>query len=464
MNSPEQLRQLPAVDEVLRWQQVHDLLNSVPRPQLVRWIRAAIDDCRNAILDGCAPQSELVTDGVLRRVMALFHRAEGRRLQPVINATGVLLHTNLGRAPLADVAVQEMTRCAKYANVELDLFTGKRSGRGERAVELLTQLTGAEDALIVNNCAAATMLVLQTLAADREVIVSRGQLVEIGGGYRLPEVFTAAGALLREVGTTNRTYLKDYEAAIGEQTAAMIRVHRSNFYQAGFVTEPDIAELVALGEARNLPVIDDLGSGCMTDLSPFGWAEPTVPHSIGSRADLTLFSGDKLFGGPQAGIIVGRSALVTRLRQSPMTRALRVDKMTLAGISATAECYLDGTAAKHVPLLQMLMRQPDEIRKSCEYVRSALQLPTGISCEVVECNAQVGGGSVPGADLRSYGLMLTGPDADQLSGCLRNSRPAVLGRIHDGAVLLDLRTVAADGIETFATTVQSALNHFVTGS
>lgn len=459
MTSSDQLRQLPSVDDVLRWPLLRAIGSDVPRPQLVNWVRDAIELCRQEIQNGKAAAEHNVVQHITERIAQTQTRAKGRRLQPVINATGILLHTNLGRAPLADEAVAAMAACSQYANVELDLYTGKRSGRGERAVELLVQLTGAEDALIVNNCAAATMLVLQTLAAGREVIVSRGQLVEIGGGYRLPEVFTAAAALLKEVGTTNRTYLKDYEAAISERTGAIIRVHRSNFYQGGFVTEPDIAELVSLGEARNLPVVDDLGSGCMIDLSEFGWSEPTVPHSIRSKADLTLFSGDKMFGGPQAGIIVGKAPLIARLRRSPMTRALRVDKTTLAGIAATAECYLSGDAFQKVPLLQMLSRSVDEVRQHCERIASGLNLPESVRCKVAPSEAQVGGGSVPGATLKSWALYLSGISPTALTAALRSGSPAVLGHIRDNEVVLDLRSVRPQQHEAFVTAIQEAVTH-----
>ncbi|MCP4511052.1 MAG: L-seryl-tRNA(Sec) selenium transferase, partial [Fuerstiella sp.] len=350
MPSAQYLRSLPAVDHVLR----HPLLLSVttvfPRQQIVAWIRQSIDACRAAILAGEELDAKAATDFVVHQVLKFSQIEDGRRQQPVINATGILLHTNLGRAPLAARAVERMKESSGYANVEMNLQTGKRNKRGERVCELLRQLTGAEDAAVVNNCAAATMLVLQTLAAGKEVIVSRGQLVEIGGGFRLPEVFSASGAMLTEIGTTNRTYLGDYQDAITENTGAIIRVHRSNFFQGGFVTEPDIADLVALGLERNVPVVDDVGSGCMQDLTTFGLREPTVPDSVAAGADLTLFSGDKLFGGPQAGIIVGKSQWIEALRQNPMMRALRVDKMTLAAVEATAEIHMAGTTSDEIPL------------------------------------------------------------------------------------------------------------------
>lgn len=458
MSSAEKLRNLPAVDEVLRSPQLSEEFLSQPRPQLVEWIRNAIARCRGELLNG----KDLTSDEALRYVIEETGRQQrqenGRCQQAVINATGILLHTNLGRAPMADSAISRMRESSGYANVEMNLTSGKRSGRGERACRLLQQLAGAEDAVVVNNCAAATMLVLQAVASGREVIVSRGQLVEIGGGYRLPEVFAASGATLKEVGTTNRTYLRDYENAISEQTGAIIRVHRSNFYQGGFVTEPDIADLVALGKERNVPVIDDLGSGCMTDLSQYGLQEPTVPGSVQAGADLTLFSGDKLFGGPQAGIIVGTSEFVEPLRRNPMMRALRVDKVTLAALAATAEIHLSGRATEELPLLQMMSRSAELIHETAQRVHGEIRVPPGAQLQVVECISEVGGGSVPGSSIPGYGLQLTGTDSELMAKLLRSEAPAVLGRISDDTVILDLRTVAADQIPTLIVRLQAALD------
>ncbi|MDG2130560.1 MAG: L-seryl-tRNA(Sec) selenium transferase [Fuerstiella sp.] len=457
MPSAQYLRSLPAVDHVLR----HPLLLSVttvfPRQQIVAWIRQSVDACRAAILAGEELDAKAATDFVVHQVLKFSQIEDGRRQQPVINATGILLHTNLGRAPLAARAVERMKESSGYANVEMNLQTGKRNKRGERVCELLRQLTGAEDAAVVNNCAAATMLVLQTLAAGKEVIVSRGQLVEIGGGFRLPEVFSASGAMLTEIGTTNRTYLGDYQDAITENTGAIIRVHRSNFFQGGFVTEPDIADLVALGLERNVPVVDDVGSGCMQDLTTFGLREPTVPDSVAAGADLTLFSGDKLFGGPQAGIIVGKSQWIEALRQNPMMRALRVDKMTLAAVEATAEIHMAGTTSDEIPLTQMMSRTTDELRRNSETLRNCMSVPEQFVVETVECISEVGGGSVPGSQIPGYGLRITGHAIQEVAIQLRCGKPAVLCRINDDAVLLDIRTVNADQLEILAERLSSAL-------
>ncbi len=335
-----------------------------------------------------------------------------------------------------------MNHAVRYTNVELDVRSGRRSQRRARVTQLLAQLTGAEAALVVNNCAAATILVLQAIAAGREVIVSRGQLVEIGGGFRLPDVFRCSGVLLREVGTTNRTYLRDYADAMGEATGAIIRVHRSNFQLTGFVTEPTIDELVSLLRPEEVPVIDDLGSGCIEDLSDLGLREPTVLSSVAAGADLTLFSGDKLFGGPQCGIIVGRQRWIDQLRSSPMMRALRVDKLTLAALEATTELHLAGEAREKLPVLKMISTDAAEVERRCGEVRD--QIAGFCDVEIVACQSQVGGGSVPGAEIPSHALRITGLAADQLASVLRHGSPAVQTRITDEGVLLDLRTVAED--------------------
>lgn len=462
MASLEQLQNLPAVDEILRHDHLAATTQRFPRQQLVEWVRAAVSTCRQEILNGRPYDAAGATQFVVTHILQQDQAEQGRRQQAVINATGILLHTNLGRAPLAAAAVRRMQESAGYANVEMNLQSGKRSQRGARTCRLLSQLTGAEDTVVVNNCAAATMLVLQSIAAGREVIVSRGQLVEIGGGYRLPEVFAASGAILKEVGTTNRTYLRDYENAVTENTAAIIRVHRSNFFLGGFVTEPDLSDLVALGRERGVTVIDDLGSGCMQDLTDLGLHEPTVPASVSAGADLVLFSGDKLFGGPQAGIIVGRSIHTEGLRASPMMRALRVDKVTLAALEATAEIHLSGDGSKELPLLQMLSKDPADICSSCERVRHQLSLPDGVSVEVTECHSQVGGGSVPGSEIPSFCLQISGLNSETLAARLRSGTPAVLGRIQDDRVILDMRTVRDAERDELAAKISSVISQLTT--
>ena len=320
---------------------------------------------------------------------------------------------------------------------------------------LLAQLTGAEDALVVNNCAAATVLVLQAIASGREVIVSRGQLVEIGGGFRLPDVFCAAGVTLREVGTTNRTYLRDYEAAVNESTGAVIRVHRSNFHLSGFVAEPTIDEMVQMQRPKSVAVIDDLGSGSMIDLSAYGLQEPNVLDSIQSCADISLFSGDKLFGGPQAGILVGKTQWIEKLRRSPIMRAMRVDKLTLAALEATTEIHLAGNALTELPTLRMITTPAEVVRQRCESVLT--QLNQQIAIEIVSCEAQVGGGSIPGSSLPSFALKITGFPPHHLAHHMRDGRCAIQTRVTDESVMIDLRTVADHEVSDLAEGINTAI-------
>ncbi len=451
MSKIEQLKSLPAVDEVLRCHALAELQSRCLRPQLVRWVRAAIDECRHQILGAEDGTAHAVLDDVVNRVHQMASADDGQTIQRIINATGILLHTNLGRAPLADRAIERMNQAAAYANVELNLLSGKRSKRGERVIRLLAELTGAEDAVVVNNCAAATMLVLQAIAGGREVIVSRGQLVEIGGGFRLPDVFRAAGVVLREVGTTNRTYLRDYEDACCEQTGAIIRVHHSNFRQTGFVTEPSIDELIGAQRPDDIPVIDDLGSGLIDDLSEFGLTEPSVRESVRARADLTLFSGDKLFGGPQAGMIVGRKRWIDVIAKHPMMRAMRVDKVTLAALEATAEIHLAGNAMKEIPLLRMIATPAEHLRERCQAVVEKLPIVVGIDVRVVAADSQVGGGSIPGVSIPSYAIRIAGVASDDLARKLRLGTPAVQSRVTDDSLLLDFRSVAESETDLLAT-------------
>lgn len=439
----------------MRSETLRELRARQPHRRLAQWVRDAVEHTRHQILEGI----DVSGDGILQVVIDGIRQREegdhGQSIRHVINATGIVLHTNLGRAPLCSGATERMIQAARYSNVELNLQSGRRSKRGERATELLADLTGSEDAVVVNNCAAATMLVLQAIAAGRQVVVSRGQLVEIGGGFRLPDVFQSAGVILREVGTTNRTYLRDYEAAIEEQTGAIIRVHRSNFQLTGFVTEPTIDEMVTIDRPSDVPVIDDLGSGSISDLSDLGLHEPTVTASVSSGADLTLFSGDKLFGGPQCGIIVGRKRWIDVLRNCPLMRAVRVDKLTLAALEATTEVHLAGEANSELPTLQMLSLKPDQIRKRCEQLLN--QVSDLCQAEIITCQSQVGGGSVPGSTLESFGLTIHCSHVDRLARALRTGTPAVQGRVSEDSLVLDLRTVASHELELLSTRLRQCL-------
>ena len=459
MNTPSSLRSLPSVDEMLRHGDLTAAAETLPRALLIGCIRNAVEECRQLILNGADYSADAAIECVVKKISQRVAFEHGRQLQPVINATGILLHTNLGRSPLAQSALKRMHECGGYANVEMNMQTGKRNKRGERVAHLLAELTTAEDAVVVNNCAAATMLTLQTLAAGREVIVSRSQLVEIGGGYRLPEVFTASGAVLKEVGTTNRSYVRDYEQAINENTAAILRVHRSNLYLGGFVTEPTIAELVALGGRHEIPVVDDVGSGCITALGDIGLKEPVVSECIAAGADLVLFSGDKLFCGPQAGLIVGRRKFTTALRASPMMRALRADKTTIAALEATTEIHLSGNGQRELPLLRMLSAPAADVRRRAEEIESLIggTPPSGAKIEIVESVAEIGGGSVPGSKIPSFALQVTGVVAETLASRLRCGQPSVVGRIQGDRLLMDVRSVADDQVSMLAEKISRAL-------
>ena len=367
-------------------------------------------------------------------------------LRPVINATGVIVHTNLGRAPLARAALERIAEVAAgYANLEYDLAAGKRGSRTVHAATLLTQLTGAEAAVVVNNNAAAVLLVLAALADGREVIISRGELVEIGGGFRIPDVMRQSGAILREVGTTNRTRAADYAAAIGERTALILRVHPSNFRIEGFTERPPLAELAQLGARFDIPVAEDLGSGRLAGgaaARPIG-GEPTVGASIDAGVSVCTFSGDKLLGGPQAGIIVGRRALLERVRRHPLMRALRVDKLTIAALEATLIEHAKGQADRTVPVARMIAARVEELAARAEALCARLSGAAGLRVAAEASEAAIGGGSTPGITLESRALVVapTGRSADDLAAALRANEPPVIGRIASDALWLDLRTV-----------------------
>jgi len=435
----QELRHLPGVDRLLSAPRLQALESRYGHDALVETVRAVLDQSRKEILAGHpAPGHEELIAIVARRVQAALRPT----LRPVINATGVIIHTNLGRAPLSAAAIAAMQEIgAGYSNLEYDLDAGRRGSRYTHATDLLRRLTGAEAALVVNNNAAATLLTLTTLARGREVIISRGQLVEIGGGFRIPEVMAQSGARLVEVGTTNKTYLRDYAAAITEETALLMRVHTSNFRITGFTHETGIEELVALGRERGLPVLDDLGSGSLLDTTAFGlMPEPTVQASIQAGADLVCFSGDKLLGGPQAGIIVGRADLVERIKRFPMTRALRVDKTTLAGLQATLLSYLRGTATQEIPVWRMISMPATELRERAQTWADHLGA-SGVVAQVVPAESAVGGGSLPGETLPGYALAIVIDSPDTLAAQLRASDPPVIARIDNDQLLLDPRTV-----------------------
>jgi L-seryl-tRNA(Ser) seleniumtransferase len=385
-------------------------------------------------------------------------------LRRVINATGVIIHTNLGRSPLAAAAQAQLLETASYySNLEYDLARGERGSRHDHLEGLLREITGAEAALVLNNNAGAVLLALKALAEGREVIVSRGQLVEIGGSFRMPEIMAASGAIMREVGTTNKTHLRDYEGAITLDTAMLLKVHPSNFRVTGFTSEVALPELVALGRRYQLLVVEDLGSGCLVDLSRYGIErEPTVQETLKAGVDLVLFSGDKLLGGPQAGLALGERSAVARLRRHPLTRALRPDKMTLAALEATLRLYLDEPQAlAAIPTLRMLTRPEKELERLAGTLARSLRRRGGgrLKVEVRPSVARVGGGSLPTTSLPSRALALDWPPLapHQLEERLRQAQPPIIGRVEQGALLLDLRTLLPEEERLLLTALEGVM-------
>ncbi|MCR4407781.1 MAG: L-seryl-tRNA(Sec) selenium transferase [Anaerolineae bacterium] len=450
-----ELRKLPGVDRLLQEPAVQNLIQIYGRELVVEGLRHALDTARDQIRRGasCPPAEEIMiqAEGYLRALAR-------PTLRPVINASGVIIHTNLGRAPLSEETRMAMLDAARgYTNLEYDLEAGQRGSRYVHAEQLLCRLTGAEAALVVNNNAGAVLLILTALAQGREVIISRSQLIEIGGGFRIPDVMRQSGAHLVEVGTTNRTHLHDYEEAIGPETAALMRAHHSNFRIIGFTAEVPLEDLVALAGEHGLLVFDDLGSGTLLDTAAFGLAhEPTMQESVAVGADIVSCSGDKLLGGPQAGIILGRAKLIAHLRRHPLTRALRVDKTTLAGLQATLLHYLKGEAVDKIPVWQMIASRPDTLKQRAERWAQALS-QTGVRAMVTEGRSTVGGGSLPGETLPTWLVALGVDSPDALAARLRAGEPPVIARIEDDRLCLDPRTVFEEEEETLLRAVQAAL-------
>ena len=434
----DDLRSLPSVDRLARHELLRGLAEEASAP-LTELVRQTLATARVAISRGAPPPSE---DALAEQTLGLARLVFEPGLRRVINATGVIVHTNLGRAPLSEAAISAMEAVSRgYANLEFDLEAGERGSRYTHLSPLLRQLTGAEAAIAVNNNAAAVLLALSAIAAGREVIISRGQAVEIGGGFRIPDVMRQSGAKLIEVGTTNRTYLRDYENAIGEETAAVMRVHASNFRVVGFTEQPSVQDMARVAHEHGVLLIDDLGSGCLLDTREFGLAyEPTVAESIGARADLCLFSGDKLLGGPQAGIIAGRADLIHTISRHPLARAVRMDKATIAGLHATLLHYLRGEATSAIPVWRMIAAPVDGIEERASSWAAAL----GAVASVVDGRSMVGGGSLPEESLPTKLVAIELPGATALAKRLRTGDPAVVARIEDDRLLLDPRTVHPD--------------------
>lgn len=460
--SENPFRQLPAVSRVLEEPVLAGFRTRFPIESISTAIRSELEALRTRITAGESVDGSAVPMAVAERVAAHLEAAESPQFRAVINATGVVLHTNLGRSPMHESAAAAAYEAARgYLNLELDLDSGKRSSRQNNVRDGICRITGAESATVVNNCAAATVIVLRTLAAGREVVVSRGQLIEIGGSFRIPEIMAVSGATLREVGTTNITRIADYERAIGPATGLLMRVHTSNFRVRGFTKSVGISDLVALGKKHNLPVVDDAGSGAAVDLAPFGLpGEPLVSEGIAAGADLVLFSGDKLLGGPQAGIIAGKKHLIERIEKDPLMRAFRLDKMTLAALEATLRLYRDpARAIREIPTLRMLTTPISELRQRCEAIATRLrEIPGNTAVEVREDIAYVGGGSLPDIAIPTVVVAIS-PEIrgeTEFANRLRVGVPAVVGRIQDGRVLLDLRTVFAEQESALVTAVRLA--------
>jgi L-seryl-tRNA(Ser) seleniumtransferase len=440
------LQHLPPVQDVLAHPDVQELLAAEGREVVLQWVREALDELRRDLqAGGPAGDREALTADLAARIAKAVEARNRVRLGRVINATGIILHTGLGRAPLAPAAVAALTEIASASNLEVDLATGERRHRGYQLDSAWRQLTGAAASLVVNNNAAATLLALQALCQGREVLLSRGQMIEIGGSFRLPEIFALSGAVLREVGTTNRTRLSDYAAAIGPNTAAILRVHPSNYRVVGFSETPEIEPLVRLGRERGLMVIDDIGSGCLADVTRFGLpAEPTFAASLSAGADLVLGSGDKLLGGPQCGILLGRADLLDQIRQHPLARAVRIDKLTLAALAVTLDLYLRGQAETEIPVLAMLSAPVAELRRRAEQILRDAGPLKDLQAEVRDDVTPVGGGALPTAELPTAVLSLrhASASAEALARQLRLGDPRVIGRIQRERVLLDLRSIA----------------------
>ncbi|HXG43165.1 MAG TPA: L-seryl-tRNA(Sec) selenium transferase [Gemmatimonadales bacterium] len=434
-------RDLPAVDRLLHEPRIQALLETAPRSLVVAAVRDAIQAARRS---RSGPPEDWAQDVAER----LATRA-ARSLRPVINATGVVLHTNLGRAPLAEPALRAIAEVATgYSTLEFDLCTGTRGHRADHCRGLLAELTGAEDALVVNNAAGALLLALNALAEGRDVLISRGELIEIGGSFRIPDILAKSGARLREVGTTNRTHLADYERHL-EGAALVLTVHRSNFEQRGFVATPEPADLARLAHERGVRYVYDVGSGLLADLAPWGLAsEPRVQDGVRAGADLVVFSGDKLLGGPQAGCLVGTRAAIARCRENPLARALRADRFTLAGLAATLELYRDpARARREIPVLAMLTADPAELSGRAE--RIAALAPAALQPALLPGESAVGGGSFPGVTLPTT-LVRLAPGALGAHGLalrLRLGNPAVVARVQEEAVLLDPRTIGEGEVE-----------------
>jgi len=445
----ELLKKIPKMDEILSILERQKILESASRNIVLKICRTVLEEARSAILSNrLSDQAILDPERISLEIMSRIDGLKRNSLRKVVNATGILLHTNLGRAPLPEEVLENIADVSRgYSNVEYNIETGKRGLRYDHLTGVLRELTGAEDVLVVNNNAAAVLLVLNTLSNGMESIVSRGELIEIGGEFRIPEIMKKSGAILREVGTTNRTRLADYEKAVGENTALLMKVHPSNYRIMGFTEEAELSDLVALGRRMNIPVFNDLGSGCLIDLEKFGlMKEPTVQEIVKTGTDIICFSGDKLLGGPQAGIIIGRSDLIGDIKANPLNRALRIDKLTLAALESTLRIYLKPEEAlRKLRGLRSLTEPVEDVAKRARRLCAILRrsAPKEISFEIREGRSLSGGGALPLQEIPTVLIVLKSGKlkAEHIESALRNAKIPVITRIMEDEVLMDLRTI-----------------------
>jgi L-seryl-tRNA(Ser) seleniumtransferase len=453
----KELRKLPSIEKILEAAAIKPEIDRYSRALVTRAAQTVLDEARRQIAEGAACPGE---DELLGHIRRFLTREWPGFLNPVINATGVIIHTNLGRAPLSQTALESLsTISGNFCNLEYDLLSGKRGARAREVEKLLCLLTGAESALITNNNAAAVLLALIVLARNREVIVSRGELVQIGGGFRVPEIMQQSGVRLVEVGTTNQTYINDYEQAIGGESALLLKVHQSNFLIKGFTHSVSILELKTLGKKHDLPVVYDLGSGAMLNTEEFMSAhEPTVREALADGSDVVCFSGDKLLGGPQAGIILGKKSYVDRLRQHPLMRVIRIDKMAAAALAATLKHYLQKEAVQKIPVWQMIAASPEEIETRAKAVVKKLA-EIGITASIIDGSSMVGGGSLPDQTIptRLVAIKPPYPLVDFIYR-LRLATPPLLGRIEDEQFLIDMRTVMPALDDILVKVIESVLS------
>ena len=460
----DQLRRLPKVQTVLETDVAVELIHVFGYDEVAAAVRAKIQQAREEIVDGRVAPDQLVTlQAVLSDILPELNAARTPSLRPVINATGIIIHTNLGRARLAPEAIQAMQDiAASYSTLEFDLETGTRGSRHSHAEALICQLTGAEAAIVVNNCAAAILTSLTALAAGKPIVASRGEMVEIGGSFRMPDVIAQSGALLREVGTTNKTHLRDYADAIDDNTALLLKSHTSNYKVVGFTSAPSRQDLSSLAQARGSLLIEDLGSGVLVDLSPYGLPnEPVVRDVLAAGVDVVTFSGDKLLGGPQAGIVAGTRACIDQIKSHPMARAVRIDKLSLAALNATLDLYrAPNDPIERVPVLRALADPIENVHARAQNLLKHLSIMSELQAIIISTDARAGGGALPQQDLPSYGVTLTmGEDSpDTIARKLRLAPHPVLGRISKDAFILDMRAVADQEVEALADTIVSALS------